>query len=388
MPTSPLNQERRLFLKQSAALSALAVGGSIVSTNLVQAQPPTNLKTINPIGYAGQRRDPVTGCYHLGQGYRMYNPRLIRFNAADSMSPFGKGGINSYAYCLGDPINKKDPSGHFAILSLLIGSIVGAVVGATISAAAEGIKSAITGESFDWKQVAIGTALGFISGGFGAAAIGVKTSTKVGLAVADTVVSGAVDFGLNVAAGTAVKDAGINAGFGGVIGLGTFGLGQGVSKVGTIAKQASKKVQRVNGRIGIPLSPTGDDIKAATNTLKIGDVTSAAQYTFDKLGGKSEAIAKYYDSLPSEFFNQPVNMTTVAQLVKGENAAAINNKNMKGFRNLSTPDKAAYLATPFRGFAADLIAEHAVVGSGQVIRQMWTNDYALKHIFEFNNPFN
>jgi len=65
-------------------------------------------------GFNGQRRDPVSHSYHLGNGYRAYNPILMRFNCPDSLSPFGAGGINSYAYCSGDPINRTDPSGHIS----------------------------------------------------------------------------------------------------------------------------------------------------------------------------------------------------------------------------------------------------------------------------------
>jgi hypothetical protein len=36
----------------------------------------------------------------------------MRFYSADSLSPFGKGGLNSYCYCLGDPVNRTDPTGH------------------------------------------------------------------------------------------------------------------------------------------------------------------------------------------------------------------------------------------------------------------------------------
>lgn len=52
------------------------------------------------------------GHYLLGQGYRAFNPVLMRFNSPDSFSPFGKEGLNSYSYCVGDPINFKDPVGH------------------------------------------------------------------------------------------------------------------------------------------------------------------------------------------------------------------------------------------------------------------------------------
>ncbi|MBV4494330.1 RHS repeat-associated core domain-containing protein [Pseudomonas sp. SWRI12] len=64
------------------------------------------------LGFNGQRPDPVTGHYLLGNGYRAFNPVLMRFNSPDSWSPFGRGGLNSYTYCLGDPINKIDPTGH------------------------------------------------------------------------------------------------------------------------------------------------------------------------------------------------------------------------------------------------------------------------------------
>jgi RHS repeat-associated protein len=66
------------------------------------------------LGFNGERPDPVTGHYLLGNGYRAFNPVLMRFNSPDSLSPFGKGGVNSYAYCLGDPINLHDPDGHSA----------------------------------------------------------------------------------------------------------------------------------------------------------------------------------------------------------------------------------------------------------------------------------
>ncbi|WP_460056058.1 RHS repeat-associated core domain-containing protein [Pseudomonas sp. S2_D06] len=64
------------------------------------------------LGFNGERPDPVTGHYLLGNGYRAFNPVLMRFNSPDSLSPFGKGGLNSYAYCLGDPINLGDFNGH------------------------------------------------------------------------------------------------------------------------------------------------------------------------------------------------------------------------------------------------------------------------------------
>ncbi|VVO51611.1 RHS repeat-associated core domain-containing protein [Pseudomonas silesiensis] len=64
------------------------------------------------LGFNGERPDPVTGCYLLGNGYRAFNPALMRFNSPDGLSPFGKGGLNPYAYCSGDPMNFTDASGQ------------------------------------------------------------------------------------------------------------------------------------------------------------------------------------------------------------------------------------------------------------------------------------
>ncbi|VVO99215.1 hypothetical protein PS858_02703 [Pseudomonas fluorescens] len=64
--------------------------------------------------FNGELIDNLTGHYPLGNGYRSFNPVLMRFNSPDSISPFGAGGLNCYAYCEGDPINFVDSTGHFA----------------------------------------------------------------------------------------------------------------------------------------------------------------------------------------------------------------------------------------------------------------------------------
>ncbi|WP_305887845.1 RHS repeat-associated core domain-containing protein, partial [Pseudomonas sp. SDI] len=64
--------------------------------------------------------EPMTGHYLLGS-YRGFNPLLMRFNSPDSFSPFGSGGLNAYAYCAGDPVNRRDPSGHSFWSSILKG---------------------------------------------------------------------------------------------------------------------------------------------------------------------------------------------------------------------------------------------------------------------------
>ena len=107
----------------------------------------------NILGFNGQRRDPVSLSYHLGNGYRAYNPLLMRFNCPDNLSPFGAGGINPYAYCAGDPINYADPSGHISwqagvgIGLGILGIIATAGAAAMAISAAGGIGAALTAAS-------------------------------------------------------------------------------------------------------------------------------------------------------------------------------------------------------------------------------------------------
>ncbi|ANN66335.1 RHS repeat-associated core domain-containing protein [Bordetella bronchialis] len=69
--------------------------------------------------YAGYHTDGTAGGYSLGNGYRLYLPGIMRFASPDSLSPFGPGGINAYAYCRGNPIDGSDPGGHIKLVDLM-----------------------------------------------------------------------------------------------------------------------------------------------------------------------------------------------------------------------------------------------------------------------------
>lgn len=152
------------------------------------------------ICFNGERRDPVTGWYHLGNGYRVYNPVLMRFHTPDRWSPFNSGEINAYSYCAGDPINRVDPSGHssgsrlrrwliravFVVATIAVGVLTGGAsvaikigVGIAVGVASHVVTGAVydlaTGETPTWKSIANDAVNGALAG----ASKGKKTG-KVG----------------------------------------------------------------------------------------------------------------------------------------------------------------------------------------------------------------
>lgn len=97
------------------------------------------------LGYNGGLHESGASWQFLGNGYRVYSAVLRRFHSLDSMSPFGEGGINPYAYCGCDPINNVDPSGHFLLpVAALLGLGSLGVLGAAGATALSGKKEAAT----------------------------------------------------------------------------------------------------------------------------------------------------------------------------------------------------------------------------------------------------
>lgn len=70
------------------------------------------------LGFNGEICEAQSGRYFLGNGYRAFNPVLMRFQSPDDLSPFGEGGVNGYAYCGGNPVGNIDPDGHSWFSSL------------------------------------------------------------------------------------------------------------------------------------------------------------------------------------------------------------------------------------------------------------------------------
>lgn len=67
------------------------------------------------LAFNGELLNNSTHSYLLGAGTRLFSPTLMRFYSPDSISPFSLAGLNAYAYCLNDPVNYSDPTGHIGV---------------------------------------------------------------------------------------------------------------------------------------------------------------------------------------------------------------------------------------------------------------------------------
>lgn len=159
--------ERRRFLMKGALVPLIPMAAmlpSALSMNAVASSGVTTLLILNNgTRFNGLGEDPLLAMQHLGNGYRIYNPTLMRFQAMDSLAPFNEGGVHSYTYVSNDPLNQIDPSGHMGIMAIigLVGLGLFAVgIALTITANvvsknhkdyAESIKPDWTWE-YDWSE--------------------------------------------------------------------------------------------------------------------------------------------------------------------------------------------------------------------------------------------
>lgn len=149
---------------------------------------PSERTELQP-AYRGELLDNPSGCYLLGAGHhRPYSPTLQCFMAPDARSPFEEGGVNAYAYCAGDPINRNDPSGHFWQWIFAGIAVVASVVSAGMLVA-----PLIAGSAALTASVAVGA-------GLSAAGAGVEIGALIAHATGNTTaatVLGAVGIGIS-----------------------------------------------------------------------------------------------------------------------------------------------------------------------------------------------
>ena len=160
-----------------------------------------HIGVINPIRYRGYYYDSETGFYYLKSRY--YDPAICRFISADDPSYLGAGettqGLNLFAYCLNDPVNRIDADGNWSfkniatkiaigVGAIVVGAAVAAATAATGGAAAAFVGVAVAG----LKTAAISGAIGAAVGA-GTSAVSHRVSTGSWSGADKAMLDGAVD---------------------------------------------------------------------------------------------------------------------------------------------------------------------------------------------------
>ncbi|WP_256659084.1 RHS repeat-associated core domain-containing protein [Pseudomonas sp. R4-39-08] len=153
---------------------------------------PRTMADVQLPAFNGQRLDAAINLYFLGNGQRAYDPDLMMFLQPDPLSPFDEGGINSYAYCAGNPINLMDPSGLWptwlkwtltglglALSIVTVGFATPAFFGAVAAYAGWTVGVTVTGIAVASKAALFTTAtLGVIAGTLSTAALSIAEVDK------------------------------------------------------------------------------------------------------------------------------------------------------------------------------------------------------------------
>ncbi|MGO0629678.1 RHS repeat-associated core domain-containing protein [Pseudomonas sp. SAR267] len=257
------------------------------------------------LGYTGEALDAGTGWYLLGNGYRAFNPVLMRFHSPDALSPFAEGGLNCYGYCQGNPVTFRDPTGHYSSgysgtsrsledietnrvsprVELGVMGWIGMGFGFLFAAIASVAAVVITGGVAAPAVAAAWTAAGGGLAGTGAAvAAGAGAIASVSIATGIKLAGSIVGAALSVA-GTAVQTEGVLSGneersnIGAILNYAAVVAGLGAGALGYVAGSASKMLSRatysvlenamnpIGPRIRPPVPPKPTSAPTAGNSL-------------------------------------------------------------------------------------------------------------------------
>ena len=142
-------------------------------------EPESDVLLWGPFRYRGYYYDASIGLYYLNSRY--YDPETGRFLNEDLVSyldPETLGGINPYAYCLNDPVNNIDPSGHSILLTFAIGALIGSITAFASSTIAQGV--AYGWDNINWGVVGVDTLFGGIGGLISVSPIGAIGQMVIG----------------------------------------------------------------------------------------------------------------------------------------------------------------------------------------------------------------
>lgn len=171
---------------------------AVLDANGNDLTDPNHIGNRNPFRYRGYFYDVETGLYYLQTRY--YDPEVGRFLNMDDVSyadPEQFHGLNLYAYCGNDPVNRIDPNGNSwwsDFWNSTVGSIVKIIAGVGVIVAL-GVASVLTGGA-----ILTGAFIGAAVGGLSSSIIGLTTGQSLS-EFSDGFLSGVVIGGVSGAIG-------------------------------------------------------------------------------------------------------------------------------------------------------------------------------------------
>lgn len=287
--------QQRTFIGSSDTLLAERLGGATAATFLLATDAKKTVMaeadagSVTSAGYSayghrsdtpavdsrcafnGELREPSTGWYLLGQGYRAYNPVLMRFHSPDNLSPFDRGGVNPYAYCLGDPVNYLDPDGHIPWWVGLVAGVAATVLTAGIAAPV----SAVLGIT-----AATASMVGYVAGSVST----VATVFSVGTGVGSSLTSG----GLSESLAWLSLGAGVVAGATGGLAIGV-NIGASLGGAAKVVSSAGSSPKVSFSAASISSNSVVDD---TSGMFSVGDLSRKEIKLWKKVSGRREGVMR------------------------------------------------------------------------------------------------
>jgi uncharacterized protein RhaS with RHS repeats len=219
-------------------------------------------------------------------GHRYYSPEFCRFIQPDDIEYIDQqsiNGLNLYAYCNNNPVNKYDPSGHIAISAFFIGAAIGLLVEFAVDYFEDNTRT-IDHSLLDY--VAAGVS-GTISGGLGSSS---NVLLRLSGAVIGSVAQGAISENKDYSLDSFKRDL--------TIGAASFGIAESITIMGkklirgwfnkatnNTTKEASKQLRQfANGNTVNNFKPNAQKILSKLSfydfVLSGTEKTTGALYSF------------------------------------------------------------------------------------------------------------